>query len=1680
MLRKITLFSLLTLFNQGFSRNLSLNFSPGSYNGGEVIVNAYSYDYSYQKQNSQSIYFTLYKVNNPQNHIKKFAQQNAIFSQNELKKEQKIKSFTETLGGSYYYRNKSVNLGKLDPGTYILQGIIGGEIAQIPLFISQNKLVLRSVNDEILCIMSNKGQDIIKADKIWAYYNNTVFEPTKKFGKISAIKISSSDYWYNIPVFALANGEITVSSQYYDWYNRNSNQGTISSYIYPDRTVYRPGQTVYFKAVVREKTENGYDTPKDSLILVIKDPQNNEVYRKKFKPDTYGSYVDSLPTKKTNTLGEYAFTIESKKSDPYAYYYNQQNEFKFRIEEYKKPEYEVKVNTDKEVYQTGEKVQVKVKADYFFGAPVAEATVTYKVLRKEMYRPHYYRYWWYDDYYGSYTRYNNEIVKTGSGKINPDGTFNFEFIADDKVNRNVEYVFYASVTDASRREITGSKNVTASYTAFEISARSEQYYYWMNNQPVEIKLEAKDLIGKPVQTPIKVQVYKSYYRNVGKPLEELEIKTNTDGKATFTYNAKQQGSYYFNFEATDNRGRKITASYYTYVLDPSNPNLSEEEAPKKAQIILTQHECASGDDVDALIYIPAKSALLNVSTDQFWQVEELNNKKSGFYPVKIKTPSYAYGNAEVNIFYFENGQYKSESTTLTILPKDKMLSIEITWDQDKYKPGQTAFAKVKVKDYRGRPVSNASLSVATADESLFSIYPDNLSPIENYFYNTDKKNTVKNLSGNHNVYGYGQKATAGELREVCADGLNTNVLFEGNSKISYYRLRSDESETTVLEGFVGDKKTSSALAGAKISAGGKSTITDKYGYFRLTGMPKNIPIITVEKGEAELRLEKVTLSPKQNNGYVFILSNKKEKIIINQHIEDAEFEFADIAVQENAREPLMDEIATTGANAPASRAKSSYTIDSKSLRREDADENYKKDKDITPQDQLLTPIVRSDFRDAICWKTNLTTNAWGEADVKIELPDNLTTWRTTIRVVTADHYFGQATSKTLVTKDLLVRMETPRFFTLGDKVAIATTIHNYLPSTQDITVSLEADGIEVKGTKQKIKIASKGEQRIDWKVDTKWIGNASLTVKASSKDDADAMKVDLPVQPYGLETIHANSLMVKDKSTQSMNLLIPEYVELNTASVQLDLSPSITSALLSSIDDLIGYPYGCVEQTMSRFLPNVIVAQTLNEMGSDYASTIDRNELVKMVEKGAERLGELQHTDGGWGWWESDATHPFMTAYVVNGLYQGMKADMPIPASMLEGGKNSLKTQLAKKHDGPTQAYMTLVAMECGMKDQWKNIPNEVSNAYEAALWLQAAHFAKDLKAINHFKALLEDAAIREGGLVYWGGKKFYYSWQDDRVETTANAIRALLLTDENNRHIAPSVQWLMNQRKGKSWHNTRQTAMSIFALKTLIKQEINADIAVIVKVNNQLVDKLSFKGKDVYGKGKTIELKAENFLVSISDNDDKMNVLKKRKNTITIEQSGKGRLYVNAKLKYYLNGEYADKESSVNQPFAIKRDYYKLTAEKLANGSTVYRKDKLNMHEVKSGDILMVDVNVNAKSGQEYILIEDYIPAGCEFIKDTEPYIIKGGNTQNIMKEHKKKANNYWGWWSYWYTHNEFRDNRLAITVTNLGQGNFNYSYIMRAQIPGEYKVNPVISQLMYYPEIRGFSDFVSISIIE
>ena len=280
----------------------------------------------------------------------------------------------------------------------------------------------------------------------------------------------------------------------------------------------------------------------------------------------------------------------------------------------------------------------------------------------------------------------------------------------------------------------------------------------------------------------------------------------------------------------------------------------------------------------------------------------------------------------------------------------------------------------------------------------------------------------------------------------------------------------------------------------------------------------------------------------------------------------------------------------------------------------------------------------------------------GHAKVEFNFPDALTTWRTTIRAMTDDGKAGGVVTRVLVRKNLIVRLAAPRFFRQGDETVLRVIAHNYLATAKNVTFALDVSGVDVmSGQTQKVNVPAKGESYVDWRVKARVTGNAVLTAKALTNEESDALEMTLPVLPYGVKQRAAGAGVVFSGAGQNQWAynFPPARTPARGGSRSL-WRRRVAGTVFDALDYLTSYPWGCTEQTMSSFLPDLMVAQAIDKL--HLKSPIDRKTLNDMVKAGLERLYSYQHDDGGWGWWPDDPSRVFMTAYVVSGLGQAKAA----------------------------------------------------------------------------------------------------------------------------------------------------------------------------------------------------------------------------------------------------------------------------------------------------------------------------------------------------------------------------------------------------------------------------------------
>ncbi|MEI8012233.1 MAG: alpha-2-macroglobulin family protein [Candidatus Omnitrophota bacterium] len=713
---------------------------------------------------------------------------------------------------------------------------------------------------------------------------------------------------------------------------------------------------------------------------------------------------------------------------------------------------------------------------------------------------------------------------------------------------------------------------------------------------------------------------------------------------------------------------------------------------------------------------------------------------------------------------------------------------------------------------------------------------------------------------------------------------------------------------------------------------------------------------------------------------------------------------------------------------------------------------------------LASAAVRQDFRSTVFWGPSITSDSSGKARVSVKFPDSLTTWRATARAITKDTDIGNTTAEMTTKKDIIVRLQAPRFFTEHDKVTISANVHNYTLEKQHVKVSLKVQAVNLDSPPEVwVDVDAAGEQRVDWMVRADKAGLAELTAMAQTATISDAMMKTYPVVPHGLEKFIARSLALKTDAQGGtegeFTFDVPKERIPESTALRLTLSPSMAAGMLDALPYLADYPYGCVEQTMSRFLPSVIVAKTMRDLGFD-AKDVDHylpyTRLNDITQASLNRLYDFQHADGGWGWWKGGDSDRFMTAYVVWGMALARDAGIDIRHDLLARAGKYLGDNLVQEENDPDMLAWMLHAMAYAkyagpLFDQqvmrlWDM--REKLNPYTRALFaiaqkINGKEAEAQVLARNMANGMMMD---NDNQTAHWGEAGMNYRWSEGGVEATAFSLKALVNIDPQSQWIAPAVKWLSLNRRGTTWKNTRDTAIAILALADYLKVsgELTPDYDYDVLVNGKSVQQGHVNAANMFTFDRYIDLPAE--------------AVKSGLNKVQVKVKGKGSLYVSAYLKYFTLEENIKPEG--NEVFVTRKYFRQAQKETLLKGYVEDWKPLVDGDTLKSGDRVKVELTVEAKNNYEYLIFEDPKPAGLEAVE------LKSGD--GFIAALDKKGNPDGG---KAYLYQEFRDQKAVFFVDKLKQGRHCINYELRAEIPGDFHAMPHQAQAMYVPEIRANS---------
>jgi uncharacterized protein YfaS (alpha-2-macroglobulin family) len=1566
--------------------------------------------------------------------------------------------------------------GKLPVGAYLLEAKSGALSARDLVLVTDVAVVLKSSGKQALVYFSNaiSGAPVANSSvSLWeSYYVNgkgrwrRLRQTTNQDG-LANFPLTTDDNSHTL--FATAgNADRQAFAGGYSYSNSEGEAWRI--YAFTDRPAYRPKETMQWKFIARRFANGAYTTPANQTVeYQITDPRGTKLTEGKSTLNAFGSSWGSLELGDQLPLGEYTIT-----------FYDSGRHITigaaklFRLEEYKLPEFKVEVKTPeqdgkKKAFRLGEQVEVNIQADYYFGGPVSNASVEVVVYQNPFYHYWYPRRdyaWYYDDfeqqrrgYYGG-----GQIVKRETIKTDSTGKAKLTFDTPrENYNQDYEYRIEARVTDSSRREIVSSDNVRVTRQRYYVYPRPAQNIYRPKDK-VTVDIKALDANEQPVSTEGTVKITREYWWEVwvdptgrevkGEELRLLRqksvqfpplitpgrrqwqlkfrgyqhddiltqtVKTDNEGAAQMSFVADREGYYKVSWQSSQGVDAKrdrflppITAETAVFVATNASSDLGYRH--DGIEIIVDKDTFRAGQTAPVMLNVEDgdRYVLFSVEADDIYSyrlVHITGTTKLIELPIEEKHVPNIFLNAAM----VKDGDLFVDSKQVVVPPVKQFLAVSIKPDREQYQPREAGTFSITTTDADGRPVS-AEVALGLIDQSVNYIQSDYAGDPRQFYYGTKRGQNVQTQST------FSQK--------------------------SYARL------IDVGQGVIRDQK---------------------------------------DQGEDDERRNDADFS----NGPI----NGREEMRPSGSVRSAK-SMANTVVLSEMSISKSPSVMRAGVAGAADKLKPEANA---------------------PPPAEAAVQVRSDFRSTILWQPDLKTDGDGHATVTVKYPDSLTTWSATARVVSTGNQFGIGNGSTRTKQPLIVRLQAPRFFVVGDQVTVSAVINNNTDQVMPVSSALAAEGLEVlgvvvdgktvKGGSSAVSVKPNGETRVDWLVNVTHASEAKLKVEARGGKYADAMEKNFTVYEHGIEKFVSRSGKMRGESV-SVKLDIPQARRGDSTNLTVQVAPSMATTMLDALPYLIDYPYGCTEQTMSRFLPAVITAKTLRDLGmkpedamnkifggieqSSAAATHpkgthDLKELDAITKAGLERLYDFQHSDGGWGWWKQGESDHFMTAYVVWGMTLAREAGVDIRSGVVERAVDFLDKELVeeeKSYDAQAWMLHALSANHAARKknevEKFQNVAFENLwtnrdrlNAYTRALVALAAHnYGFNDKAqilVNNLEngvkvdSQPDTSIVQRGaqstdpsviGTAHWGEDGLFWRWSDGGVEATSFVLRALLAIDPKNKLVEPVTNWLIKNRRGAQWSNTRDTAITVLTLNEYLKVsgEIQPAMSYELLVNGSRVATKQLTAADALSAPSRFAIPRE--------------LIRDGQNEITIQRtSGSGPIYFSADASFF---SLEEPLTPAGNEIFVRRQYFKLVDHPTLLKGFVSERVPLNDGEtVKSGERVEVVLTIEAKNNYEYLLFEDLKPAGLEAVQLTSGanvYVreLKAGalTDRNTTLMDFKSPNNFTGR-SRW-VYQELRDRKVAMFIDQLPQGVWQMSYEMRAEAPGAFHALPVLGHAMYVPEIR------------
>ena len=661
-------------------------------------------------KNLTGITLQLYKVNLPVTSA--VLQNRTTHFESKYARLQREEHFSLKPTTDYLNVDTTLTIQAPQAGIYFLKAVPDGKkgVSDGTLMnVTALKTIYRPLPDgtlELVVVDAVSGQPVSEAEvtiyteKGGGYSPQQTYQADKQ-GTLKLDFLNSNKYWYNAHT-AADNAMPILNLWKNDYYYKESKRKEVLQ-LFTDRSIYRPGQTVYVSGLAYEMEKDSTRVLTDKKYTVsLYDANNNETGKVEVRTNGFGSFSGQFVLPSPCLTGYFSLRAAD-------------TSVSFKVEEYKRPTFDVTFEPVKVEYQVGDSIEVVGMAKTFAGAPVQNARVHYNISRS-------YAWVWRFMGRGS-ARWEGEAMTDADGKFSVPVHFEIDSDRRESPLWYYTYNIQADVTDGAGETQQANLSLPLGSTSMVLN---------MDNLPdnlvkekkLEIKLTAMNLSGEPVDTPVTYQVVEMEEQKDGQEKEGRKVLTGTvEANKSFVPEAiyaLPSGNYRLKLSAKDTQGRECTASK-NFLLFSLND--------KRPPFVITDWFYQDGLEFDAAspatVYIGSSEKNVYLLYDVFAGNKRLESKRielsdsvvSFRFPYKKE-----YGDGIlVSMAFVKDGRLYSHNARIMKPAPEKKLQLKWTTFRDKLRPGQQEEWKLTVLYPDGSP-AEAEMLATMYDASLDKIY----------------------------------------------------------------------------------------------------------------------------------------------------------------------------------------------------------------------------------------------------------------------------------------------------------------------------------------------------------------------------------------------------------------------------------------------------------------------------------------------------------------------------------------------------------------------------------------------------------------------------------------------------------------------------------------------------------------------------------------------------------------------------------------------------------------------------------------------------------------------------------------------------------------------------------------------------------------------------------------------